>query len=303
VSPGLWLALFAVLVAWIVYRAGQWNERQGVIRGLEAELKMHGQWVGKPYGEKDRGSWDPDYMVFKLSTVATDNAIARGPGLFLNSNLTVILVSYRQVVAHLNQIIDKTTDFQVVAELWRDPRPADQVTAAKQLVDSVHIQGIGDDSGLQQKPAAHFFFKQVLEQLRLENDSRALRVMWAITGLNLFVLRGWRAWLVSRLQTAWRLAVAGSRRVRRVASPPPAGPQPNLTPHAPEQSIRNTSHESKSFGAAVPFDITNITSANTSSNPTSSTSSWKEHARLPIAERQNPSEVAPQRATRRRKAK
>jgi hypothetical protein len=300
----VWLpVVIGAAFVWLVYRAGQWNERQGVIRGLEAELSMHAQWVDKPYREKDRGSWDPDYMVFKLSTVAIDNAIARGPGLFLNRNLTVILVSYRQVVGHLNQLIDKATDFQVVAELWHDPRPADQVTAAKQLVDSVHIQGIGDDLGLQQKPAAHFFFKMVMEQLRLENDSRALRVVWAITALNVSFFTGWRAWVVPRLQRARRLAVAGLRTVTRVFSPRQTSPPSKMTTPATEQATLSTSHESQSFEVAVPFDIMNITSANTSSNPTSSTSSWKEHARLPIAQLQNPGDVAPQRATRRRKAK
>src|SRR5207249_1688527 len=137
--------------------------------------KMHEGWVGNAYGEDSRGSWDADYMVYKLSTVAIDNGIARGPGLFLNRDLTVILVRYRQVVGHLNQLIDKATDFQVVAELWRNPRPPDQVKAAQQLVESVHIQGIGDAS-LQHKPAAHLFFKLVMEQVRLEKDSHILRI-------------------------------------------------------------------------------------------------------------------------------
>ena len=294
-SPGLWLAFFAVLVAWIVYRAGQWNERQGVIRGLAAELKMHEQWVGKPYGETDRGSWEPDYMVFKLSTVAIDNAIARGPGLFLNGNLTVILVSYRQVVSHLNQLIDKATDFQVVAELWRDPRPAEQVASAKQLVDSVHIQGIGDDSVLEQKPAAHFFFKQVMEQLRLENDSRALRVVWAITTLNLFSLRGWRVWLVARLQRAWRVAIATWRTITRVVSPRQAPPSAAPIAPATERATLTTSHESQSLAAVEPFDIKDITSSNTSS--------WMEHARLPLTTPKSSRPATSEPTARRRRPK
>src|SRR5205814_1465672 len=88
VTPAEWLALIGVLLVWVVYRASQWSERDGVIRGLEAELNMHQGWVGGAYSEDDRGSWDADYMVYKLSTVAIDNAIARGPGLFINRDLT-----------------------------------------------------------------------------------------------------------------------------------------------------------------------------------------------------------------------
>jgi len=117
------IALLALLVAWLVYRVDHWSERRGVIRGLEAELDMHGSWVGNQYCEKDRGSWpNPDYMVFKLSTVAVDNAIARGPSLFLNRDLSTSLIRYRQVVSHLNQLIDKQMAFQANPDLWA-PNP------------------------------------------------------------------------------------------------------------------------------------------------------------------------------------
>ncbi len=150
-----WLAIIGLLVAWLVYRAGPWTERNGVIRGLEAELNMNGSWVGNAYSAQDRGSWpNPDYMVYKLATVAVDNAIARGPALFLNRDLTSALVRYRQVVSHLNQLIDKASDFQSNADLWRAHPSRELIASAIQLIESVHIQGIGDLT-LAQPAAAH----------------------------------------------------------------------------------------------------------------------------------------------------
>jgi len=282
-----WLpVILGAAFVWLVYRAGQWNERQGVIRGLEAELDMHGRWVGTQYFEKDRGHWDADYVVFKLSTVATDNAIVRGPGLFLNRDLTVALVSYRQVVGHVNQLIDKATDFQVVAELWRKARPAEQVAAAQQLVESVHIAGIGNET-LEQKPAAYVFFKMVMQQLRLEHQSRALAVLWAVFGLNFSFVKAWPAWLRSRFQAAWHFVAARWRTLRRTistAEPPAVVPNAVAPPRITEQPSASTATETTvSRGTAVDLKITNLTTANTSS--------WKEHARLPVAKTQRAAKV------------
>ena len=189
-NVGTLLAVAGIIVAWIIYRAGPWNERRGVIRGLEAELDMHGTWVGSPYGDNDRGSWpNPDYMVYKLATVATDNAIARGPSLFLNTDLTIILVRYRQVVGHLNQLIDKAMDFQANPELWDGSAPPDMVKSAIQLIESIHIQGIGDLT-LAYPAGAHAFYKIVMTQLDLEKKTKVLPVIWALTGINLFFLKG-----------------------------------------------------------------------------------------------------------------
>ncbi len=228
-TPAEWLALIGVLLVWVVYRAGQWSERQGVIRGLEAELKMHGSWVGTAYSERDRGTWrDPDYMVYKLATVAVDNAIARGPGLFVNDGLTVTLVRYRQVVSHLNQLIDKTTDFQVAADIWRPPPSREEVRAAIQLIESVHIQGIGDAS-LAQPAGAHAYFRLVTEQLRLETGARLLPILWAITGLNFSFIEGWHEPVVRRTQQAGRLIAAAVRNAARVVSRPKLPPRPGPT--------------------------------------------------------------------------
>lgn len=295
-----WLPVIAgAAFVWLVYRAGQWTERQSVIHGLEAELRLHKRAVGTAYTKEDRGSWDPDYMVFKLSTVAIDNAITRGPGLFLNPNLTVLLVSYRQVIGNLNQSIDKATDFQVVAELWRNPAPADQVAAAKQLVDSVHIVGIGDNEGLQQKPAAHAFFNMVNAQIRLEQSSRTLAVLWVVFGLNFTFVKGWPAWLAHQFQAARHFVAARLRRWGGPASTagplavPPKVAAPARVTELPGASTATVTTVSQ--GVAVDLNIRDVTSSNTSS--------WMEQARLPVVKPHRPSKVAKERAANRRNPK
>src|ERR1700737_3573611 len=182
------VALVGVAIIWVVYRIGQWNERRGVIRGLENELEMHGNWVGIPRGPRKRGPFtDPGYMVFKLATVAVDNAIARGPSLFLNRDLTPGLVRYRQVVSHLNQLIEMTINPQANAELWSTtPPPAALVQKAIQYVEAVHIDGIGDMAS--HPPAAHAFFRGVMDELDRERDSKVLPISGAATSLNFFFL-------------------------------------------------------------------------------------------------------------------
>jgi len=180
----LWLVVGAV-AAWIGYRAGRWSERRGVLAELDAELLMHANLVGTPYGELDRGTWsDPDYVVYKLSTVAVDNAIVRGPALFLNKDLGPALVRYRQVISQLNQMIDRITNLQVAAVTGSKPRPPDQVKAAIQLLESVHLQGIGDH-GTSKQAGAHVFHNFAQDELRREQDSIAVSAVWAVSGLNL----------------------------------------------------------------------------------------------------------------------
>jgi hypothetical protein len=214
------LALVGLLVAWLIYRFDRWSIRRGVLHGLEAELRVHGQWVGNAYGEGDRGRWpNPDYMVFKLVTVATDDAIARGPGLFLNRDLPIALVNYRQVVGHVNQLIDKQMDFQSNPELYGPNPPARLVAAAVQMTESIHIQGIGDAT-LQHRPAAFLFYAQVMDRLSREGDSKVLPLIWLATGLNLWFLK----------RVGWRIRRAMLERLRRpqergvARTPAPGGP-------------------------------------------------------------------------------
>jgi hypothetical protein len=198
------LALLALVAAWIIFRIDRWSERRGVLRGVEAELAMHALWVGNQYSEKDRGSWpNPDYTVFKLATVAIDNAIARGPSLFLNRDLSTSLIMYRQVVSHFNQWIDKLMAFQANPELWVKTPSPDLVKSAVQLIEALHIAGIGDAS-LQHPPAAYLHYVQVTNQLQRENDSKVLPLIWLVIGINLFgpkhQLATWIKSLTARIQ-------------------------------------------------------------------------------------------------------
>lgn len=211
------LALVALILAWLLYRLDRWRQRSGVLRGLNAELAMHGMWVGHPYSERDRGSWpDPDYLVYKLVTVATDDAITRGPGLFLNPLLSTALIAYRQVIGHFNQLIDKQMDFQGNVELYGLPRRQDLVDAAVQMTESIHIQGIGDAS-LEHPAAAFVFYNQVVTQLGLERDVAPTGVvLWFVSGLNVFPLqRAMRAALddATQLISRGRRSVASLRRI------------------------------------------------------------------------------------------
>ena len=207
------LALLALLLAWLLYRLDRWSQRSGVLRGLRVELDMHGRWVGNPYSETDRGSWpDPDYLVFKLVTVATDDAIARGPSLFLNPDLSAALINYRQVIGHFNQLIDKQMAFQANADLFSPQRPQYLVDAAVQMTESIHIQGIGDAS-LQHPPAAYLFYKQVVDLLDREHDAGMLAAIWFLTGRNLFPLKDLS---LRALTYVSRLVVRSRTRLSRV---------------------------------------------------------------------------------------
>lgn len=187
-----WLAVLGVLVIWLVYRLGSAAERGGVIRGVDAELEMHRPWVGGGYSNAaqiiDRS--DLTKMVYKLSTVAIDNAVARGPSLFLNRNLINELVAYRQVVGHLNQHIDAAMAFQASPDLWLKGRwtSSRQKELAVQMVDltdSIHLFAIGD----QRMGQAHAHFHLLCTQLRMEKDSKVLPLLWLVTGINLFPLK------------------------------------------------------------------------------------------------------------------
>jgi hypothetical protein len=104
----------ALLAAWIVYRLQRREEREGVLSGLIAELQLQEDWVG--HAGYPAGSWKDhspkwwadaaDALVYKLSTVATDNAIQVGPSLFINRDLVRALVQYRQRANQLNQVVD-----------------------------------------------------------------------------------------------------------------------------------------------------------------------------------------------------
>lgn len=187
------LALLGVLVAWLVYRFDRWSERRGVLTALENELELHRIWVGNAYGVSKRGSWtNPAEMVFKLATVAVDNAIVRGPSLFLNRDLGARLVGYRQVASHMNQLIDQAIAVQSNAEVWvAHPHP-ELLARLLGMIEAIHLQGIGD---LNPPFAAHWHFQRVVTEMNREKRSKVLPFIWAVTGVNLFFLKRWPDWL------------------------------------------------------------------------------------------------------------
>jgi hypothetical protein len=185
-----WVALLGLLIIWLVYRLGKADERRGVLRGLREELRLHALWVGNAYPPPAviPDDWkERTYMVNKLSTIAVETAVARGPALFLNRDLLTALVGYRQAISHLHQLIDSVMLLQANPELWR-PAPSPQLLdRIMELTTAVHVYAIGtDNSG-----AAHQHFRQLLQALQGEMDTRVLPVVWILTGLNFFRLKRW----------------------------------------------------------------------------------------------------------------
>jgi len=207
------LALLGILVVWAVFRLDRWGQRTAVLDGLRNELGLHKAWVGTAYPGTMHGTWtDPSYLVHKLGTVAIDDAIVRGPGVLLNPQLGINLVVYRQVVGQFNQLIEQAMLFQANAELWRaNPPPA--ITARMiELIEAVHIAGIGD---LTAQKSAHWYFTQAEAELVRELNYRALAIVWAVTGVNLLFVSDWRRGLTWGRDWLWPL---GSWLARSVTS-------------------------------------------------------------------------------------
>ena len=222
---GLGLAVLGVIVAWFVYRADRWTERRGVIRALESELDMHRLWLRNPYSADAAGTWTSlDHMPFKLATVAVDNAIVRGPSLFLNPGLGISLVGYRQGASNLNQMIDRLMALQGNAELWVPNPPPELKRFVIAQIEAVHIRGIGDDELV---VGAHALYLRVREDLDTERKSNAqLLALWFVTGFSSLLPQGWRTWLGRRGEQARLLAIGGLRSVARAFSLPNGPPQP-----------------------------------------------------------------------------
>lgn len=164
-----------------------------MLEGLRNELSLHKAWVGTAYPGTMHGTWtDPSYLVHKLGTVAIDDAIVRGPGVLLNPQLGINLVVYRQVVGQFNQLIDEAMLFQANAELWRANPPQAITDRMIELIEAVHIAGIGD---LTAQKAAHWYFTQTETELLRELNYRALPIVWAVTGLNLLFVSDWGRWV------------------------------------------------------------------------------------------------------------
>lgn len=187
------VALLGAIVVWLVYRADRWSQRRGLLVGVVNEVSLHKPWIGNAYPANLRGSFkDPTHMVYKVGTVAIDDAIVRGASLLLNRQLFDSLVVYRQVVGNFNQLIDQAMSFQANPELWTANPPQGMVDHMLELIEGVHLLGIGD---LTNKASHWMLVKQVEPALDDELASQVVPVIWAVTGVNLFFLRHWEEWL------------------------------------------------------------------------------------------------------------
>jgi hypothetical protein len=185
--------LVALLATWVVYRFQRREEREGVLSALIAELQLHEAWVGQ--ASYPKGVWaggystvwwkgkpgETDNVVFKLSMIATDNAIQVGPALFINRDLVRALVNYRQRAQQLNQLIDDMAAFRATAQLWLQAADQGAKTTREMLwtrLDSlaglVHEGGIGDHAG----DGANYHYHELRDALRAERTSGCWR-RWA----------------------------------------------------------------------------------------------------------------------------
>ncbi|MFI5399231.1 MAG: hypothetical protein ACHQ9S_27185 [Candidatus Binatia bacterium] len=177
----------ALVAGWIVYRLQRDEEREGVLAALVAELQIHEDWVGRGGYTQWSDDWWHDMLtgemdwhrtVFKLSTVATDNAIQVGPSLFINQSLVRALVQYRQRANQLNQLIDDVAAFRATPELWIPS--ANQKELRRQLgilVQMVHMSGIADE--VKFPYGANHSYHAVRRALRAERCASGWhRAMW-----------------------------------------------------------------------------------------------------------------------------
>ena len=187
------IALLGVVIVWVVYRADRRSQRNGLMKGVASEMSLHKRWVGDPYPPAKKPTFDPTHMPFKLGTVAIDDAIVRGPSLFLNGDLSSSLVIYRQVIGHYNQLVDQLMEFQSTPELWV-PGPQKQALTdhVLELIEAIHIVGIGDLANMK---AAHAGYKVAGDELGREQRTKILPIIWVAIGLNLFFLKRWCEWL------------------------------------------------------------------------------------------------------------
>lgn len=185
------LALFAIIASWLIYRLGVWTERNRVLLSLSKELELHAAWLNSSYEDgkvADPGWNEKSYIVFKLSTVATDHAITVGPNLFLNKNLIESMVGYRQRVSQFNQLIEAAMIYQANYDLWT--RGSEDVDLhMMNLTGQIHWYGIGTNNSNRQ--FGHYYYLKVKHELQQEQSSIFLPILWFLTNLNLFRVKRW----------------------------------------------------------------------------------------------------------------
>ncbi len=191
------IAILAVAAGWLTYRLAQASVRDGVIRALRTELALHRFWTGNEWPEKQvakDGSWEnPRYSVFKLSTVAIDNAITQGPSLFLSRELVGLVVRYRQMLQHLNQLIEKASALQV--GLADGQATGFLIDRIRRQTEAIHWEGIGDRN----RRAAHFYYYQTCEELKIETNVPVSFSIWFLTGVRVYPFEWLIYWLFWRV--------------------------------------------------------------------------------------------------------
>jgi len=102
------------------------------------------------------------------------------------------------VLTHVNQLIDQAMAFQATPALWQPNPPKYLEAKMLELIEAVHVAGIGDDAN---NKAAHWYFTQAETELIREINLRYLPIVWAMTGVNASFLLRWWKWLARRLTT------------------------------------------------------------------------------------------------------
>lgn len=187
------IAIIALIVTWIVFRMTAWSKRQSTVKGVASELDLHKHWVGNEYTTAI--TFDPtwkflNYVVFRISTVAIDNAIAQGDEVLLNKKLIERLVGYRQRAIQLNQLIDVAAQFQSNGELWKSNPTSSHKHRMHDLICQMHWYGIGDSKG----DSAYKHFKLLEVELLKESNSKFLPLIWFFTGINIFWIKRLPIW-------------------------------------------------------------------------------------------------------------
>jgi hypothetical protein len=185
------VAIAAIVAAWLIYRQQQATERQGLVEAVFAELRLHSAWVGSSYellcwppkdiwwSREQMATRQPVPLVNRLSTVATDAAIDRGPAMFINPSLVLALVGYRQRVGQFNQLIDNAMAFQASPELWEKGAAGELWDHFAWITAWIHWVGIGGAPGSSNGDGAHAHYAAAIVQLERERRAgRYPRFMW-----------------------------------------------------------------------------------------------------------------------------
>lgn len=180
----------AFLVAWTFYRLAKREERSIILESLTKELNLHSYWMNGQYFTSifSDPSWkDPKYIVFKLSTIAIDNAISKGALIFLNKDLVLDLTVYKQKVSQFNQLVDAAQQFQSNINLWQRKNINKKLLVRMaELTGTIHWYGVGNSS---ESYSAHNAFMRVHLALEEEKNTKLFWFIWLLFAINLFRIK------------------------------------------------------------------------------------------------------------------